>query len=588
MHTRILAIIPNENAGTLFIEATKNIKDVYIEVRHATMQSAASLASSLENNFEVIIARGETAKLISQKVKIPVVELDFATHELLSAIRQSEAIGKPFAVVGFPSLTNRAQRLADLMAKKLTIYTIFDTNDAEIVLEKVYEAGYRVIVSGTGLSQYISRFNFTIISIMTTMPSIENVVIQAVLLGQTIIKQKKLCMILEKLLKDNEEKHIVFNENNDVVFSNIEPLNIPISTFKKLNSSKNEIPMSMEKTINGKIYSIKYKKFVLEEETYIDFLVSVHSLSLNIQTGIIKTFTAIEAKEAFLSHFPHFSDISFSAATQTEYKRIGSISSPIIICGEKGTGKKQVAALIYQNSKYVNHLFYLIECDQMNERNWTTFLESSDSPLTMKDHTICINSLSKLNDSKLERLKNFINESNLTSRIKIIFCYETIPNTPIPPSIRSFINDIGALTKNILPLRERKNELLPLAHIYTNSFDEIYCKEVIGLSPEAEATFLSYQWPGNLTQFKRVMAELVLNTSACYISEENVLKALDKEKAHMTSASTLSSVIDINKPMAEIEKDIAKAIVIKCNGNKTKAAEKLGITRTTLWRLLSN
>ena len=59
------------------------------------------------------------------------------------------------------------------------------------------------------------------------------------------------------------------------------------------------------------------------------------------------------------------------------------------------------------------------------------------------------------------------------------------------------------------------------------------------------------------------------------------------EKSKLTSSLALSSVIDINKKMSEIEKDVARAVLLKSNGNQSLAAQRLGISRTTIWRLLS-
>ena len=129
---------------------------------------------------------------------------------------------------------------------------------------------------------------------------------------------------------------------------------------------------------------------------------------------------------------------------------------------------------------------------------------------------------------------------------------------------------------------------MALSNIYINSFDAEYCRNIVGLTPEAEALFISYQWPGNLDQFKRVVSELVLASPSVYIPEDLTQKILEREKKFLTTAAELSSVLDINKTMGEIEKDIARAVVAKCNGNRTRAAEKLGICRTTLWRLLEN
>ena len=587
MNPRILSIVPKENVSDLFIEIAKTIKDVDISVKHATMQNAASLASSLESEFDVIIARGETAKIISNKVHIPIVELELTPYEILSAIKQAEAIGYPFAIVGFPPLTDRAQRLADIMAIKLNIYTILNYEIADLVLQRVMDDGFKVIVSGTGLDQYISNYDLSLISITPTITNIETVITQAAMLGRTIVKNREANSIITNILDNNQEKHIVFDDKDKIVFNNINEPEFPLSICKNVIAGKTEINKPFERKFNDYIYTIKYREFQIGDNPYKDFTILKRQSSINIKSGYIKIFSAIDANEAFLSHFPHFSDISFSSATYSELEKIGKANAPIFLFGESGTGKKQMATIIYEKGLYSSNPYYLIECTQMNEKNLTKLLESPDSPLAMNNITICLNNLEKLSETNIEILKKLITESNLTRRIKLILCYETMPNLAIPQMIKSFLDEIGAISRQIFPLRDRKKELLPLAHIYINYYDELSGRDIIGLSPEAETIFMSYKWPGNLDQFKRVISELVILSTSCYISEDLVKQVIEKEKTYMTSSSALSSVLDINKPMGEIEKDIARAVLAKCNGNRSKAAERLKISRTTLWRLLS-
>ena len=587
MNTRILAIVPKENVSDLFLEVAKTIKDVDLSVKHATMQNAASLALSLESEFDVIIARGETAKIISNKVHIPIVELELTPYEILSAIKQAEAIGYPFAIAGFPPLTDRTQRLADIMAIKLNIYTILNYETADLVLQRVMDDGFKVIVSGTGLNQYISNYDLSLISITPTITNIETVITQAAMLGRTIVKNREANSIISNLLDSNPEKHIVFDDRDKVMFNNTEDPEISLSICRNILSGKTSDKKSIERKFNNFIYMIRLREFSIDSRKYRDFIITRRQSSANLKSGYIKTFSTIDANEAFLSHFPHFSDVSFSSATYSELEKIGKANSPIFLFGEPGTGKKQMAAIIYQKGRYSSNLYYLVECAQMNEKNLAKFLESPDSPLAMNDITICLNNLEKLSDTNIEILKKLITESNLTRRIKLILCYETLPNIAIPQTIRSFLDEIGAISRQTFPLRDRKKELLPLAHIYINYYDELSCRDIIGLSPEAETIFMSYKWPGNLDQFKRVISELVILSTSCYISEDLVKQVIEKEKTYMTSSSALSSVLDINKPMGEIEKDIARAVLAKCNGNRSKAAERLKISRTTLWRLLS-
>ena len=155
-------------------------------------------------------------------------------------------------------------------------------------------------------------------------------------------------------------------------------------------------------------------------------------------------------------------------------------------------------------------------------------------------------------------------------------------------NISNIINELGVITIQLKPLRQRRSsDVSTLFAMYINTMDEKYGKNVIGLTAEAESLMLEYQWPDNLLQLRRVLSDLVVNTSSSYIDADLVRRVLEDEKLKLTSSQALSSVIDINKKMSEIEKDVARAVVLKTNGNQSQAAQRLGISRTTLWRLLS-
>lgn len=90
---------------------------------------------------------------------------------------------------------------------------------------------------------------------------------------------------------------------------------------------------------------------------------------------------------------------------------------------------------------------------------------------------------------------------------------------------------------------------------------------------------------GNLEQFSRIIFQLVNGSSSPYIQEEFVKRVLSSEDSK-PNVSALSDVLDLNKPLEDIEKDIVHAILVQTTGNQSQAAARLGICRTTLWKIL--
>ena len=93
----------------------------------------------------------------------------------------------------------------------------------------------------------------------------------------------------------------------------------------------------------------------------------------------------------------------------------------------------------------------------------------------------------------------------------------------------------------------------------------------------------AYSWPGNLIQFKRILMQLVRTSSSVYIQKEAVDRILFEEKLNYPQGI---ESLDLTKTLDEINYDIARAVTERV-GNQAKAAQQLGICRTTVWRILN-
>ena len=96
----------------------------------------------------------------------------------------------------------------------------------------------------------------------------------------------------------------------------------------------------------------------------------------------------------------------------------------------------------------------------------------------------------------------------------------------------------------------------------------------------------NFAWPRNLDQFRRVLRELAVTTSDFYIQKESVKNALWKENIEIPSSS--SANIDLSGTLDKITNDVVRIVLAQENGNQKRAAERLKIGRSTLWRMLKN
>jgi len=96
-----------------------------------------------------------------------------------------------------------------------------------------------------------------------------------------------------------------------------------------------------------------------------------------------------------------------------------------------------------------------------------------------------------------------------------------------------------------------------------------------------------YHLPRNLLQFRRVIRQIIILSQTPYIPKEIVQNVLDGEPHMNNQVSASVSIAFAEQTLAEMNADIIRNVLEKYDGNQTKAAKSLGISRTTLWRMIN-
>ena len=145
------------------------------------------------------------------------------------------------------------------------------------------------------------------------------------------------------------------------------------------------------------------------------------------------------------------------------------------------------------------------------------------------------------------------------------------------------------------PLRERKDDIEYLIDNYIDYFNDVYGKNVKGISEELRSFFLEYEWEGNVRELKHVIESMISMTKVDILqfSELPVYlhgKMNGSGKTFDSSADGEDSIVtelknggyDLRSVVEQVERDLILKVLSKTKGNKTKAGEILGIPRQTL------
>jgi two-component system, NtrC family, response regulator len=281
-------------------------------------------------------------------------------------------------------------------------------------------------------------------------------------------------------------------------------------------------------------------------------------------------------------------------------ERVALSDISVLICGESGTGKELVAHAIHRQGQRKNNPFVVVNCGAIPENLLETELfghekgaftgayiqkkgkfELAHTGTLFLDEigelvpTLQVKLLRFLQDRKIERVGG---NQSIELDVRIV----AATNRDLRQDIenRLFREDLYYRLK-VVPLempalRERKDDIVPLAlHFLTK-----YCREnrkpLTRLSSEAEAALLAHPWPGNVRELENVINRAVV------LSSYPVLKPLDLG-LRLERGST-----DVNLKFAKIamEIDYIKRALSRNNGVVSRAAKDLGISRVNLYDLI--
>jgi transcriptional regulator with PAS, ATPase and Fis domain len=124
------------------------------------------------------------------------------------------------------------------------------------------------------------------------------------------------------------------------------------------------------------------------------------------------------------------------------------------------------------------------------------------------------------------------------------------------------------------PLRERKEEILPLLNHYTRVLNRRYGRETEGFTEEALASLLKYNWPGNVRELKNLLEATFINLPSRKIAFMDLPKMFQKKLKELEG-------------LPQGERDRVLSALFACNWNKSKAAQKLHWSRMTLYRKMA-
>jgi transcriptional regulator with PAS, ATPase and Fis domain len=589
---KVLGIAPYEAMKTAMQTVADERSDIDLDVYTADLHHGVEIVNhNLQGNYDVIVSRGGTAELVGKITSIPVVEISLSVYDILRAIKLAENYSNSYAIVGFPSITESAHLLCTLLQYNIDIVTIHSEDEVKSTLNHLKQNGYHMVVGDMITHTTARNLGLNAILITSGTESIISAFNQAVKISSIYTQLKKENKFLKEVIARNGNYTVVFSPEGEVYFS----------TWNEKNSEmlyemlKTEIPQIISsnsnkifRNLNGTLFSIEGRTVGYNNKNYIVFYVTASKVPITTMKYGIKFSNKREAEEHFFNSF--YSISGSMGGLQDSINQISPSSLPVMITGEHGTDKEQIAGIIYIHSSFKSNPLVTIDCELLNDKSWEYLVNHYSSPFNDINNTIYFKSIEALSKERSQQLLSLIVDVNLNKRNRLIFSCTSNLNALIPSAAQEFVKRLSCLTICLSPLRERVMEIPSLSSIYLGSLNVELGKQLIGFEPRALELLQQYHWPQNYTQFKRLLNELAVVTTTPYITSISVSNLLDKERNTIGSNYTTvdnGSLLNLNRPLDEITQDIINQVLTEKHGNQAATAKQLGISRTTLWRYLN-
>jgi two-component system, NtrC family, response regulator HydG len=280
----------------------------------------------------------------------------------------------------------------------------------------------------------------------------------------------------------------------------------------------------------------------------------------------------------------------------------GSESS-IFFTGETGVGKSLLAKIVHFTSRRQDKPFLSINCATLTEEllaselfghergAFTGAVKTKQGLVEIADTgTLFLDEIAEMAPNLQAKLLKVIEEGEFyrvggTRPIHVDVRFIAATNQDVRGLISTgkFREDLyyrlNVMEIFIPPLRERRDDVEPLAAYFLRKHLPKSNKKITGFTKEAVAVLANYSFPGNVRELENIVERAIILEKSSVITPESLPQSMSVFQIETLDPSKV-------RTLEELSKDYAEKVLEYYGGNRSKAAEVLGISRTSLWRIL--
>ena len=584
----------------------------HLSIVMAYMEQAVEYARhSLPDDADVIIARGNTAKLLkASKLSIPVVTIPIRDFELIQSLETAKKLygekDAQIAYIGMEDVIHSVSNFLDLLHRKIKLYSVESSRDIYESIIRAKREKVSIVIGGIYTKILAEENGLKCVLLESSLPSLKEAYDRALEVRKGVYLQRKklqeritmMNAITEGIVGINEKGRItIYNTSAEIFFQ--------IPSADVLNKSYSSLFEDSEKSIINRM--LLYGDEVIDHTTVIhgsEFILDFHPVTIQKKNkGIIISLRQYRASgkqpasvvqetmdsgsepyqfSGLVGEHPAFLTAKSMAVTYA------ACPLPVLLIGENGTGKTAFARCIHYSGPRQKELFLIRDGE----------LLTSEDFLSVHRGTLYIRNIENISPHMSATLIDLLETHSILLPdhnrrpvdVRIIAGSSANLSQILAPRLYYNLNTF------ILPLpalRQRDGDCGLLFSFFLEAYNRIHNKNCIP-PDNVDEILNTCTWTGNIQQLKNLCQRLVcLNTGI--LTGDSLKTNLDdsvyyfhliQNQFSISDCSIASSVkkegFVINKQL--VTYDELKALDKFYQGHKGMLAQRLGISRSTLWR----
>ena len=596
-----------------------------IDIFQANLSDGVAIARREEaDGVDVIVSRGGTAEMIKKSgVRTPVIEIRITGPDLAQTLINAKKVtgleNPKIGLLAFENMMYDIELFSKLLNLNLNIYELGSDDDIADSVKQAAKDGVDIVIGGITTIRMAAKLGLANLNLSSGESAFRAALLEAEKVAGARLLEKEKTLQFQILVDYSMEGIIGVDRDHMIrVFNPAASRILRISSGSVIGASIREI-LPEEYVVGCMQYGNEYLGDIVRLNQ-VNVLLNIVPIKVADEiTGAIVTFQEasriVEMEEKIRKEFYtkglvaqyRFEQILGISREINEIKRIAQefsqIEATVLISGASGTGKELFAQSMHNSSQRKKGPFVAVNCASLPanlmESELFGYVEGAFTGANRKGKpglfelahkgTVFLDEISEMDKYGQSRLLRVLQErqvrrlgddKNIPVDVRII----AASNRNISRLVRegSFREDLfyrlNVLTLNLPALKERRGDIRYLAEHFLNEM----CKKLgrnLMLEEESQRLLETYEWTGNVRELKNFMERLAIMARGPFINPDAItvmFKNREFEMGRHFSATEPAFTSD--------ERENIISILRSVNYNQTKAAELMGIDRSTLYR----